>query len=116
MRRAFANRSHKYGAKLTTVDGIRFSSKAEAKRYQELKLLEKAGEIHGLVLQPRYPLWAVNPEGRRAIVGHYVADFAYLDKRDQQVIEDVKGVRTAIYRWKRKHFEFQDDAKITEVR
>ena len=43
-------------AKPTWLDGIRFSSKAEAKRYAELKLLQKAGEVMGLNVQPPFPI------------------------------------------------------------
>ncbi|MDD3747626.1 MAG: DUF1064 domain-containing protein, partial [Anaerostipes sp.] len=45
-------RYSKYGARKTVIDGITFDSKREAKRYQELKLLEQAGEISYLELQP----------------------------------------------------------------
>lgn len=46
---------HKYHAKPTTVDGIRFASKAEARRYSELRLLEKAGEIKNLEAHAERP-------------------------------------------------------------
>ena len=46
----------KYGAIRTTVDGVTFASKAEARRYAELKLLEQAGEIKGLELQPKFDI------------------------------------------------------------
>ena len=46
----------KYKAQKTEVDGILFDSKKEAKRYAELKFLEKAGEISNLVLQPLFVL------------------------------------------------------------
>lgn len=110
---------HKYGAQPTTIDNIRFASKAEARRYQELKLLEKAGEIRELELQPKFPLFA---PGRGnggpyecVCVGHYVADFRYLEGKTLQ-IEDVKGMKTPLYRWKKKHFEAQYGISITEVR
>jgi dsDNA-binding SOS-regulon protein len=64
----------KYGAVRTEVDGISFASKKEARRYSELKLLERAGEIADLQLQPRFPL-TVN--GVRVCT--YVADFQYRD-------------------------------------
>ena len=47
---------NKYGNKKTVVDGITFDSRKEAKRYQELKLLEKAGEIKDLRRQVKYEL------------------------------------------------------------
>ena len=116
---------HKYGAIPTEVDGIRFASKKEAKRYGELKLLEKLGEIHGLVLQPRFPLLvpAVGNGGpyERAFVGEYRADFGYCQCGRpakcalDSVIEDVKGFKTPLYRWKKKHVEAQYGITITEI-
>ena len=109
---------HKFNAVRTEVDGIKFSSKAEAKRYGELKLLEKAGRISHIVLQPKYPLYTQKPTDtgwQSSVVGHYVADFAYLNANGEQVIEDVKGMKTALYRWKKKHFEMQQGQMITEI-
>lgn len=85
----------KYHATPTMVDGIRFASRAEANRYGELKMLARAGEITDLELQPRFPL-VVNG----VKVGTYVADFRYRDRGGATVTEDVKGVRTAVYRIK----------------
>lgn len=111
-------RPHKYGAKAVVIDGIRFPSQAEGRRYGELKLLEKAGEISSLTLQDRWPLMVPWPEalsGKRAI-GHYVSDFRYYDEKVHDwITEDVKGMRTALYVWKRKHFEAQYGVVITEI-
>ena len=119
-------RRHKYGAKPTEVDGIRFASTKEAKRYQELKLLERAGEIINLELQPRFELLVPLPKGhpdagtRLKCVGTYIADFAYTEPGyrpllDRRVVEDVKGFKTPLYRWKKKHVEAQYDITIREV-
>lgn len=78
-------RTNKYGAKPTEVDGIKFASKAEAKRYGELKLLERAGKISGLRIHVEYPL-VVN--GQK--VGKYTCDSEYTEA-GQLVTEDVKG-------------------------
>ena len=101
---------HKYSAEQTTVDGIKFSSKKEAKRYSELMLLQEAGEISDLTLQPRYPLRV-----RGIKIGEYVADFRYRDKASFLVVEDVKGFKTPLYKWKKRHFEAQYGVKITEI-
>lgn len=110
-------RGHKYGAIPTTIDGIRFASKAEAKRYGELKLLEKAGEIKDLELQPKFPLLVhARGGGLPYLVGNYVADFRYREGRKGVLkIEDVKGMKTALYRWKKKHVEAQYGIEITEI-
>ncbi|MDQ3171347.1 MAG: DUF1064 domain-containing protein [Acidobacteriota bacterium] len=90
----------------TTVEGIAFHSKGEAKRYQELRLLERAGEISNLELQPAFLLCAHPPDGAMRTIGKYIADFAYIDKRTKaQVVEDFKGFDTQLARWKRKHME-----------
>lgn len=107
----------KYHAKPTIVDGIRFASKAEARRYQELKMLEKAGRIRNLKLQPKFPL--VFSASRRVVnVGSYIADFWYLEVDggvERPVLEDVKGVKTPVYRLKKKMVEAIYGITITEV-
>jgi hypothetical protein len=104
----------KYNAKRTVVDGITFASKKEAKRYGELKLLERGGRILGLELQPAFDLRAKG--GGK--VGVYRADFAYHEKvvgGTRWVVEDVKGFKTPVYRLKKKHLEAQYGIQITEV-
>lgn len=113
MRRAFANRvkGHKYGAKPTVVDGIRFASKLEAKRYAELLLLMQAGHVRELELQPAFDLQVC---GRS--LGEYHADFEYGQLRGDRwhrVIEDVKGFDVPLQRWKRKHAEAQYGITVT---
>jgi hypothetical protein len=92
----FARRRNKYGAKPTEVDGHKFPSRKEARRYGELRLLERAGEIQNLALQPRYPI-IINGVPVRYPSGvalEYRGDFRYLDTRTNRVVvEDVKGVR-----------------------
>jgi hypothetical protein len=88
----------KYNARRTTVDGITFHSKAEAAAYSNRKLQEMSGDITGLELQPRYRL-VVNG----VHVCDYVADFRYtITATGTQVVEDVKGVKTAAYQIKKK--------------
>ncbi len=83
----------------------------EARRYQELRLLERAGEIRDLELQPRYPL-RVN--GR--LICTYVADFRYWDVREgRQVVEDAKGVRTSTYKIKAKLMAAVHNIEVEEV-
>jgi len=87
---------NKFNAKPTTIDNVRFASAREARRYQELLVLERAGAISQLELQPRYPI-VIN--GIR--VTTYVADFRYVEAATgRQVVEDSKGYRTREYRLK----------------
>lgn len=92
-------RRNKYGNKRTVVDGISFHSKKEAGRYSVLKHLHGMGQIKELRLQPRYPLTF---NGQK--IGTYVGDFEYVDHNGKLICEDVKGMPTDIYKWKRKHF------------
>jgi hypothetical protein len=105
----------KYHAKPQVVDGIRFASQKEARRYVELKLLDKAGVIDGLILQPRFELCTWHGDHSRApFVGVYVADFEYFEK-GKRVVEDVKGFKTPLYKWKKKHVEAQYGIRIVEI-
>ena len=87
---------NKYRAIKAVVDGITFDSKKEARRYGQLKLLARAGEISELKLQPRFDL-IVN--GCKC--GFYKADFEYIED-GKRVVEDVKGMKTPIYNLKKK--------------
>ncbi|MCP4099162.1 MAG: DUF1064 domain-containing protein [Planctomycetaceae bacterium] len=104
----------KYRNKITYVDGIRFASKREANRYSELKLLELAGEITHLELQPRYelqPAFDYNGKWIRSI--NYVADFRYYDLRiSGEVVEDTKGHETQIFKLKRKLLMYNYDIDV----
>ena len=114
-----APKPSKYKAQKTTVDGIVFDSKKEARRYHELKLMEKAGEIQNLALQRPFELTVnYNPEWPEDadVIGTYVADFSYFDvNAGKLIVEDVKGFRTPLYRWKKKHFEAQYGIQIRET-
>ncbi|WP_374697300.1 DUF1064 domain-containing protein [Alcaligenes nematophilus] len=95
----------KYGNRKATLDGHTFDSKKEARRYAELKLLERAGLICGLELQPRFELIPKQrrDDGKPERACEYVADFRYTDTATgQTVIEDAKGMRTRDYIMKRK--------------
>ena len=87
----------KYGAKKKEVDGITFDSTWEADRYIELKYLERAGEITGLKLQVKYPF-----EMNGVLIANYIADFVYSNKEGIEIVEDAKGVKTDVYKLKRK--------------
>jgi len=85
-------RTGKYHAVKTVVDDIKFDSKGEAKRYQELQLMLKAGEISEFSRQVPFVLApAVVLNGRKKPALRYVADFVYCDKQGFQVVEDFKG-------------------------
>lgn len=102
----------KYRAKPVVIDNIRFDSTAEGTRYMALKMLLRAGEIRDLETHKRYDLHVRNVK-----IGYYEADFVYYDMRKgREIIEDVKGYRTDMYRWKKRHFEAEYGREITEVK
>lgn len=107
LERLKGEKQHKYGAEPCVVDGVRFASKAEARRYGELQLLVRAGVITELQLQPRYAL----PAG---IV--YQADFSYAEA-GKEVIEEVKGFETQAWRLKKRLMaEFYPNVELRIVR
>lgn len=120
-------RSNKYGSRKVTVDGITFDSKKEARRYCELSLLEKAGQITNLQRQMTYLLIPCQYEpdtiGKRGGVKlgklierevSYIADFVYT-KDGKQIVEDTKGFKTKDYIIKRKLMLYIHGIRIVEV-
>ena len=90
-----------------------YASKAEAARAAELKLMERAGVIDDLREQVRFEV-VPSQSGERAV--HYVADFVYLDRRTNKiVVEDVKGVKTDVYKIKRKLMLLVHGIRIQEI-
>lgn len=101
----------KYGNKKTEVNGIKFDSIKEANYYKKLLILLKAGEIGLLELQVPYEL---NPGGTHSL--KYVADFRYTEtKTGEQKVIDVKGMRTAVYKKKRKLMKKIFNITIIEI-
>ncbi|QAT48565.1 DUF1064 domain-containing protein [Caproiciproducens sp. NJN-50] len=101
----FGNQRHsKYNAVKTTVDGITFDSKAEAKRYTELKLMLRTGQIKSFNRQPSFILSG----GIR-----YRPDFIVWDG-SRVWVEDVKGMETAAF--KVKAAEFREKYPYFELR
>ena len=82
-----------------------FDSIAESKRYKELALLEKAGEIKDLQLQPRFELQeSFKKNGKTYRKIEYIADFMY-EENGKMIVEDVKGIQTDVFKIKHKLFE-----------
>lgn len=127
-------RKNKYRNKTVVVDGIAFDSKKEARRFQELKLLESSGAICSLQRQVKFVLIPAQyePTGERYTKGKkkgcmkpgkllerectYIADFQYYDiEKAALVVEDTKGVRTDKYIIKRKLMLYMHGIKIKEV-
>ena len=90
----------KYHAVKTTIDGYVFDSKAEAKYYGDLKLMQDAKLISGLQIHPKYPI--VYQKEKVCVV---ILDFEYTDAEGEPHFIDVKGFYTAISRLKHKLFK-----------
>lgn len=101
---------NKYHARAVQMGPLKFASRAEAARYLVLADMQKRGEIVKLVIQPEYDLPA-------KIV--YRADFSYDAFRDgtwTTVVEDVKGIETAVFRLKKRLFEWRYGMQLTVTR
>lgn len=108
----------KYRSEKTIIDDISFDSKKEAKRYCELKALEKTGEISELQRQVRYTLIPSQKDESGKTIERpcqYVADFVYKSNDGQTVVEDTKGIRTTAYIIKRKLMLERFGIRITEI-
>lgn len=105
----FMRGKNKYGAMKTEYNGGTYDSKAEANRAMELDLLVKAGKITDLARQTKFPIIINSIK-----VFTYIADFTYYEG-GKQIVEDVKGVRTAMFNLKKKCVEAQYGVTITLV-
>ena len=126
-------RKSKYGNRKIIKDGQAFDSVKEARRWIELSLLEKAGEITDLRRQVEFPLLPTQREASTEVYQRgenkgkpkpgkviekpvvYVADFVYKTKEGETVVEDTKGFRTKDYVLKRKMLLYFHKIKIREV-
>lgn len=117
----------KYGNKKVIIDGIVFDSKREAKRWSELRILERAGEIQHLSRQVKFVLIPTQREkGTIGLHGGvkpgkvierecaYIADFFYM-KDGVPVVEDTKGFRTTDYIIKRKLMLHVHGIRVKEI-
>ena len=103
----------KYRSKKTIVDGKKFDSKKEATRFKELCLLQTQGLIKDVQLQVKFELIPKQKDERACF---YVADFVYTDcETGQMVVEDVKGMRTDVYKIKRKLMLYFHGIQIKEI-
>lgn len=96
---------NKYRNQKTQMDMYVFDSAKEAQRYRELKLLEQAGEISNLELQPRFLLQeSFKKNGKIYRKIEYIGDFKYIEN-GKTIVEDVKGLQTEVFKIKHKLFE-----------
>lgn len=126
MRMMFRNtQRNKYGNNKIVWDGETFDSQAEFGRYRELLWLQRHGDITELRRQVRFELVPSGKDDHGKVIErpvYYIADFVYIDKDDQLVVEDVKGgrgkekgTRTPEYVIKRKLMLWRHGIRIREI-
>ena len=99
----FQNQKSKFQSVECVIDGIRFQSRLEARRYTQLKQMEQEGIIHNLVLQPKF---LIQEKFKDPYTGkvyqpiHYIGDFMYTDQTGQKIVEDAKGFSTETFKLK----------------
>ena len=110
----------KYNNRKVELDGFTFDSQKEARRYTELKLLVRVGEISELELQKSFVLAEsvkFNNEPRAKPAIRYVADFTYIEN-GVMIVEDVKSKATKslpVYRMKKHLMKSVHDIEIQEI-
>lgn len=109
----------KYGnRRIVTEDGT-FDSVKEHRRWCELKLMEKAGEIVELQRQVPFVVIPKQKDELGKVVERevkYIADFTYRTRKDYKlVVEDTKGMKTKEYILKRKLMLYRNGIRIQEV-
>lgn len=101
-------KQNKYKNKHVEYHGIKFDSKKEGTYYLKLKAMEELGIIKDLKLQVKFelqPSFKFNGKTIRAI--NYIADFTYYDENNKYHIVDTKGVRTEVYKIKKKMMQYK---------
>lgn len=101
-------KQNKYKNKKVIYDGIKFDSKKEGSYYLKLKAMEELGIIRDLKLQVKFelqPSYKFNGKTIRAI--NYIADFTYYDENNKYHIVDTKGIKTDVYKIKKKMMQYK---------
>lgn len=114
MAKQWFQKKNKYGNKPITVDGVRFDGLNEHRRWCFLQMMEKAGEISNLRYHVKFELI---PQITREEIVHlktkdkvvtkvvqsaryYEADFVYINKKGEEIVEDFKGQETDLFKFK----------------
>ncbi len=110
----------KYQNQKAERGGVRFDSQKEARRYDELLLMLRAGEIRDLRLQPQFTIQEsyVTETGERVRAIRYTADFSYIrEVSGEKIVEDVKSgpTRTKEYLRNRKFIRSVYGIDVREV-
>lgn len=124
------NKISKYHNEHIVIDGIEFDSKSEGRRFCYLKLLERAGEISNLRYHVKFELIPqitkeeiVHLKTKDKVVTkvvqsarYYEADFVYVNKKGEEIVEDFKGQETDLFKFKAALFFYRYGKQITIVK
>ncbi|HZV47854.1 MAG TPA: DUF1064 domain-containing protein [Thermodesulfovibrionales bacterium] len=102
----------KYHNKKCEYKGRMFDSRRERTRYIELELWQRAGGITHLECQVSFE---VIPKVGKNRAAHYIADFVYTDEHGNRVVEDSKGMKTDVYKLKKKLMRHVHGIEILET-
>ena len=130
MAKQWYQKKNKYGNKPVTIDGIRYDGLNESRRHAFLKLMEKAGEISNLRYHVKFELIPaitkeeiVHLKTKDKIVTktiqsarYYEADFVYLNKKGEEIVEDFKGKETELFKFKAALFFYKYGKHIKTVK
>lgn len=117
-------RGNKYHAKKDyrkeNGETVKFDSRKEARRYDELRLLERAHQISDLQRQVKFVLIPAQRDPKGKLIErqcYYVADFTYKDSSGRLVVEDTKSeaTRTPVYVLKRKLMLWVHGIRVREI-
>lgn len=124
------NKKSKFHNEPVTVDGVRYDSKNEMRRFNFLKLMEKAGEISNLRYHVKFEMIPqitkeeiVHLKTKDKVVTkvvqsarYYEADFVYINKKGEEIVEDFKGQETDLFKFKAALFFYIYKKPITIVK
>lgn len=113
---SITTKQNKYKNKKVQYDEMTFDSKKEYSYYLKYKLMEQAGEIHDLKMQVPFTLietFKLQDKTYRKTI--YKADFTFIDKEGKYHVIDVKGIRTDVYKLKKKLMAWKYGIEIEEV-
>ena len=113
---SITTKQNKYKNKKVQYDEMTFDSKKEYSYYLKYKLMEQAGEIHDLKMQVPFTLietFKLQDKTYRKTI--YKADFTFIDKQGKYHVIDVKGIKTDVYKLKKKLMAWKYGIEIEEV-
>lgn len=109
-------KTNKYHNRKVFYDGYWFDSEKEKSFYIKFKLMQNSGEIYDLKLQEKFVLIeSFTLDNKKYRETTYISDFTYKDKEDKLHVIDVKGMKTEVYKLKKKLMAYKYGVEIEEI-